>query len=324
MRRVLPAFALFLLSPFVAEFLLGDFGLDQLTVFIGLAPMYGAGAILIREVSRRAGRGWPTMILLAVAYGVLEEGFVTMSLFNPDYAHAHLLDHGFIPALGIAVPWTIFVVSIHAIWSISLPILTIEGFTSRRTTPWLRTPGLVVAAIVFVLGAALDAAFSWFGFHYLASWPQLLGAGVVVILLVVAAFRPWMRNQTDGFAPAPWVVLVTVLVLGLLFMAGFGSALPVWAGVVLQLIALGGAVAAIGAWSARSGWGDRHRFAIACGGLLTYAWHSFLATPILGGGPVITPVSHAVFALVTAVLLGFQARAIRSRPAETPERVAVS
>jgi hypothetical protein len=72
MRRVIPVFALFLLSPFVAEFLLGDFGLDQLTVFVGLAPMYGAGAILIREVTRRAGRGWPTMVLLAVAYGVLE------------------------------------------------------------------------------------------------------------------------------------------------------------------------------------------------------------------------------------------------------------
>ena len=30
-------------------------------------------------------------------------------LFNADHANAHLLDKGFVPALGIAVPWTIFV-----------------------------------------------------------------------------------------------------------------------------------------------------------------------------------------------------------------------
>ena len=32
-----------------------------------LAPMSGGGALLIREVARRAGRGWPTVLLLAAA-----------------------------------------------------------------------------------------------------------------------------------------------------------------------------------------------------------------------------------------------------------------
>jgi hypothetical protein len=77
MRRVAPAVALFFLSPLVAEFLLGDFGLGALFVLIGLAPMYGGGAIVIREVVRRTGRGWPSIVLLALAYGVLEEGFTT-------------------------------------------------------------------------------------------------------------------------------------------------------------------------------------------------------------------------------------------------------
>src|ERR1700750_2662395 len=109
MRRVLPAIALFFLSPLVAEFLLGDFTFAQLTFLVLLAPAYGGAAVLIRECTRRTGRGWPTMVLLALAYGVLEEGLETQSLFNPDYLHAHLLDTGYVPALGIAVPWTLFV-----------------------------------------------------------------------------------------------------------------------------------------------------------------------------------------------------------------------
>ena len=37
-----------------------------------LALLYSSGAILIREVARRAGRGWPTMLVLSLAYGLIE------------------------------------------------------------------------------------------------------------------------------------------------------------------------------------------------------------------------------------------------------------
>jgi hypothetical protein len=47
-----------------------------------LAPLYGGGALLIRELARGAGRGWPTILLLALAYALLEEGITTMSLLN--------------------------------------------------------------------------------------------------------------------------------------------------------------------------------------------------------------------------------------------------
>src|SRR5262249_3412316 len=143
MRRVAPAIALYFLSPLVAEFLLGDFPVTLLPLVLLLGPMYGGGALLIRETVRRTGRGWPSMVLLALAYGIVEEAVTTESLFDPDYAHAHLLDRGFVPALGIAVPWTIFVLTLHMVWSISTPIALAEGLVpSRRTTPWLRTPGL--------------------------------------------------------------------------------------------------------------------------------------------------------------------------------------
>jgi hypothetical protein len=84
---------------------------------------------------------------------------------------------------------------------------------------------------------------------------------------------------------------------------------------------------------ARGGFHDGwHRFAAAAGGLLTYAWHSFTTRPFIGGGTVLTPVSHLVFALAALALLGFEARAIRRReipvvertPADAPAPVAGS
>ena len=90
MRRLAPALALYFLAPLVAEFLLGDFSIVSVPLIVVLAPMYGGGALLVREITRRAGRGWPT---IAVA-------LLTQSLFNPNYVDVHLLDKGFVPALG--------------------------------------------------------------------------------------------------------------------------------------------------------------------------------------------------------------------------------
>ena len=61
MRRVAPALVLYVLSPFVAEFLLGDFPVTMLWLILLLGPMYGGGALLIRELTRpraEAGPRW--------------------------------------------------------------------------------------------------------------------------------------------------------------------------------------------------------------------------------------------------------------------------
>ena len=67
-RRVAPAFVLFFLSPFVAEFLLGNISISAIAALIFLAPLYGGGALAVREIARRCGRGWATIVLLALAY----------------------------------------------------------------------------------------------------------------------------------------------------------------------------------------------------------------------------------------------------------------
>ena len=136
MKRIAPALTLFFLSPFVAEFLLGNLPITVLPAMIVLAPMYGGGALLIRETVRRAGRGWPTILVLGLAYAVLEEAFTTQTLFNPNYLklNLHLLDHAYMPWLGMGAWWTIFVLTLHVVWSIGVSIALAESLVPDRET----------------------------------------------------------------------------------------------------------------------------------------------------------------------------------------------
>jgi hypothetical protein len=120
-------------------------------------------------------------------------------------------------------------------------------------------------------------------------------------------------RAAEGAAPNPWVVFAAALAAGALFF--LAKYLTLWPGVAAMLVALAGIGVAIAVWSGRPGWGGRHRFAAAAGGLLTYAWHSFTTTPLVGGGPVITPLSHALFALAAVGLLLAEARHLRRREA---------
>ena len=316
MRRLAPAFALFFLAPLVAEFFLGDFPITLIFLIVPLATMYGAGALLIREVARRTGRGWPTIVTLALAFGVFEEALLTQSLFNPDYADAHLLDDGFITPLGIAIPWTIFVLALHTVWSISTPIALVEESTARSVQPWYRAPGLIVTIGVFVAGSAFTFAVSYGDRHYLASTPKLLISAVIVLGLVAVALlwpRPTAPTATQA-APRPRLVFGATIIAGIVFMGS--EILPVWPGVaamVVALIAIGNLIAR---WSQITGWGPWHRFAAAAGALLTYSWHGFTMTPVEGKGVTINLISHVVYAIGALAILWVVAAKIRAHSAE--------
>jgi drug/metabolite transporter (DMT)-like permease len=213
------------------------------------------------------------------------------------------------------------VLSLHTVWSIGVPIALVEEWTPRRTTPWLRTPGFVVGCALLALGCFGTTMSTYGNEHYVAAWPKLLAVAIIVVLLVVAAFAVPRRTAAPDPRPAPrpWVVLAATLAAGALFFLTKWS--PVWVGVAAMVVALAGIATAITLWSRRSGWGRWHRLAAAAGALLTYAWHSFTTNPLMGGGPVVTPVSHVVFALAAVALLGFEVRALRRRagaPAAEP------
>ena len=100
-------------------------------------------------------------LILALAYGVVEEGIATMSLFNPNYVGLRLLDNGYIPQLRIGLPWTVHVLTLHVVWSVSVPILTMKALVpTRRTAPWLGRLGLALTGLLFLLGLAAMTALS--------------------------------------------------------------------------------------------------------------------------------------------------------------------
>ena len=126
-RRYAPAFGLLLLAPWVGEFLLGSSPIQNLAAaLVLLLPMYGGGALLIREVTRRAGRGWPTMLILGAAYGVIEACLIDQSLFNPSFFDMDSKKIAPIPLLGVSAYDSLAYIGGHAIWSIGVPIAIIE------------------------------------------------------------------------------------------------------------------------------------------------------------------------------------------------------
>jgi hypothetical protein len=311
--RVAPAIGLFLLAPLVAEFLLGNLPITMLPALLLLAPLYGGGALLVRELVRRAGRGVPTMLVLGLAYGLLEEGIGTQSLFNPNYAGVHLLEDGFVPALGVAGPWTVFVLTLHAVFSVTAPIVVVESLVpDRARTPWLGRVGLTVAAVLFVAGLAGTVAMSLAMDPFLAPIPSLVVVVVLAALLVALAFRLPRLERTTSPVPPAWVVLVGGLVAGAAFMLVQG--LPGVPAMVVTLVLEAAMAAVVITLSARSGWSGRHTLALGAAALLTYAWHAFPEGPILPVAPTVDLIGNAIFAAAAVALLAMAARRTRPEP----------
>lgn len=151
LHRLLPAVGLVLLAPLTGEFLLGNISIRDIAALPYLAPLYGGGALLIREIARRTGRGWPTILVLGAAYGLLQAGLIDRSLFNRNYEGLSLTA-AYIPPLGVSAYYGLAFVVGHAVWSISVPIMLTEALTPRRrSVPWLGPVGVGVAAVLYLL-----------------------------------------------------------------------------------------------------------------------------------------------------------------------------
>jgi len=313
MKRALPAIGLFFLAPLVAEFLLGDLPINLLGALVVLAPMYGGGALLIREVVRRTGGGGPKVLALGLAFAIFEEAFTTQSLFNPNYLHLnlHLLEPAYIPALGISIWWSLFVLTLHAVWSISVSIALAEALVPQRAAvPWLGRAGLVLTGLLFLLGAAASTAITLKEDSFLATRTQFLCAGLVCVIVILAAFhlpsgQAW-RGRGDGWAPSPWLVGAAALIAGSVFLL-----IPrqwAWGAVGAYVLLDVTMIALVGGWSRSGGWSGSHRLALAGGAALAYAWHAFIQTPAVGSGGRVDRIGNAVFAGALIAVLAVAAR----------------
>src|SRR5262245_36906401 len=123
MRRVFPAIVLIVLAPLVAEVLAGSTPLTMPALLVVDVLIYGSGALLIRELVRRRRRGWPSILLMGAAYGLIEEGLALQSLFNPGYGS---VAHWGARVAGINGVYTVVSILVHMVWSVAVPILLTE------------------------------------------------------------------------------------------------------------------------------------------------------------------------------------------------------
>ena len=285
-RNLTAVLTLFFVAPLVAEYLLGDLPLKLLGALIVLAPAYGGAAVLIRETARRTGRGWPMMLILGAAYTLIAEGLVTQSLFNHNYLkmNMRLLDHAYIPALGIGGWWTVFMFNLHTFWSMGVSIALVEAlFPAEAKTPWLGRTGDLVVAAVLVLGTVANFGIGSWQNHFLASKAQLLSVAVLSSLLMLAAFLlPTQRPRTAILmVQPPWLtgVIGFVLGMGVLYTPPNWG----WAAVVALLTIDALFITLIFLSSRKTDWGATHILSLAASGALAYGVHAFTQRPLVGG-----------------------------------------
>ncbi|HCB03476.1 MAG TPA: hypothetical protein PLZ93_10430 [Nocardioides sp.] len=193
--RWLPVLGLTVLAPVCAEYLWGYDNstghpvtlLGNLIVFV---PLYGAPALLIREVARRRGLGWPGIVLLAAAFGVVEAGLVDQSMFSRDYRDipywSEMADPTYVAPIGLSIFLAVTFVANHVLASMVGPIALVEGLAaSRGRDPWLGRPMIAVATLLYVGASSLVYAdmLDTEG-SAIASPRQLVGAGLVAVALV--------------------------------------------------------------------------------------------------------------------------------------------
>ncbi|HEU4324219.1 MAG TPA: hypothetical protein VFS21_13795 [Roseiflexaceae bacterium] len=324
-RHLAPVFCLYLLAPLVGEFLLGNIPISSLALLLLLAPLYGGGAVLIRETARRWGLGWPSIVVFCLVYGLIEEAFVTQSLFNPNFVGQRLLDYGYIDGMGISSWWTTYVLSLHALWSTAVPIALVESFAPRtRTTPWLGTLGLMIVAFLYVAVCVFLFFFQSQELYIASTW-QYLGGAIACVLLSALAFALARVGDTlprsSQPAPAPRVVGASSFVIGSAFMilaAFVHSTIPAALNVagLLALLVFGGGL--VWRWSRQTGWSALHQFAVAAGLLLVYVWFGFVQVPSIGGtNPSIDLIGNVVFACGALALVALGVRRVRAEDRAT-------
>jgi hypothetical protein len=222
LARNLPWILLILCSITFAEFLTGSTPVlvplvDPLSAAF-LIGLYGAGVILGREAAVRWNRGWPTVLLLGAAYGIVEEGIGTKTFFG-QAGVGYLAVYGHFA--GVNWVWAVELALFHAVWSIALPIVVVGlVFPGTRGVPFLPTPrSRWTVLAVFV--ATVAAMFALFNRPETPSVFLLLAALAVIAALVYAARNVSPSLAGLGFGRASLGSGVPAFVLGAAFVWGF-------------------------------------------------------------------------------------------------------
>ena len=283
MRRIPPALFLFFLAPTIGELLSGSappvefFSPFSLLI---LSALYGSGAVLARELALRWNKRWPTILTLGLAYGIIEEGLLVKSFFDPNWMDLGILGtYGRLA--GVNWVWSVSLTLYHATVSIAIPILLTELlYTDRRDESWIGRRGMIGLSILLaavVLFGALALA------PYRPPFVPYLFAIITTVSLYFLARRIPQRFAPPEMAPRwrPfWIGMIGFLSTTAYFIGGW--ALPeLGIPPVLTigfLIALALVILRLLRWASGEGaWSDIGRLALANGALTFFILLAFFA-----------------------------------------------
>jgi hypothetical protein len=210
---------LLFLAGSLAEFLTGSTPIPRAVAnpifFLVLVGMYGGGALLIREVALRWGKGWGAVLLLGGAYAVGEEGFAAKTMIDPtgsnigNQLYSHFAGINWVPLAGLTV--------FHAVFSITATLIIVElVFPEIKGRPLVGRKGVTAAFLAYALTVILVQP----------SDPYVISVPVGLFLLIYGgAFVFAAYRSPKGFLQAkgerPDRSERRFLFLGLGFMSGF-------------------------------------------------------------------------------------------------------
>ncbi|MEV0663704.1 hypothetical protein ACIBI3_21000 [Actinomadura luteofluorescens] len=298
-RRISAPWALVLLTTTCAELTFTAVAVPESWLLLPLLlVMYGAGVLLIREAVVRVGGGWPSLVLLGLAYELAEDGLGLQALTSPRMYGA--ADWG-LRSLG--VNWTYWEsqIGVHVVLSVLVPIALVDLlFPHRRNRPYLGRRGFVgigALAIVGVLGLrTIVSAIADSG--YQMPWGAMVVFTVLIIGLALLALKcvPLPHREelvrADRRAPRPGVVGFVAMYLTMAFLTtvlplGLGSTMLLGDMMSPVLLLVVGAMTAIPfglvvrRWRTAANWSDQHRVWLIGGILVSHTAFMMLGS-VLG------------------------------------------
>jgi hypothetical protein len=270
--KISPALALFFLAPAIGELLSGSAPPVEFfnpTSLLLLSSLYGSGALLVRELKVRWRKGYVSLFILGAAYGVIEEGLMVKSFFDPGW-----MDLGILGVYGrwleINWVWSEWLIIYHAIFSIVIPITLVElSYPNRRNERWLNNKKLAGTAVLLCVTIVFGNVFLT---TYRPPILQYISSVVLVGALFLLAWKIPHETGKNGslepWKPSRLAFIGFIITLAFFLLFGVGPEI-VSEPTILMLLAIA-LVFTTFSFLKRYEWNGRtlyHKFALAAGAL---------------------------------------------------------
>ena len=199
-RKYIILLALLILPPYLGELLSASsppLVFFNPAGFFYLVMFYGCGTILIRELRVRWKLQWP-VILLAAAYGIVEEGIMVKSFFNPGWGDmGSFSSYGMY--LGVQWVWVIMLLIYHATLSTLIPIALMDLlWPDCATEALMKDKNLIMTTVLFFAVTVLGT-FYWGNMvegKMLPFFPKpILMIASIALVFTFVYFAYWFRTS---------------------------------------------------------------------------------------------------------------------------------